>query len=81
VRADDGRSNPFIAKMTMSPSKVGQGGKTSTSSDDVMSALREGMGRMDIASRSGSGEYKADRRESKDTAMKGRDVSGLHPSL
>lgn len=81
MRADDGRSNPFIAKMTTSPSKAAQGGKTSTSSEDMMSVLREGMGRMDIASRSGSGEYKADRKESKDTAMKGRDVSDSQPSL
>jgi len=61
-------TNPFIAKVvTSSPRKA--------HADENVAALREGMGRMDIASRNSSGEFRVpERRESKDTTNKGRDV-------
>lgn len=63
------RTNPFIAKVAMSPSSK----RSVSPADDGISLLREGVARMDIASRTAGAELAS--AVSRESTTSGRDVS------
>jgi hypothetical protein len=69
------RSNPFISKVAMSPSSK----RSISPADDRLTLLREGMARMDVATRNGSAELNNLVTKELTSGASGRDVSKLSP--